>query len=257
MNPSISMASSPSVEQADDGPERESLGGIVGMGLGLMMILSVGITALFPAARDTDATSLMVASFGVEGALPYGLEPTRAVSFATGEQLVLLRDPDRPSEEGDAPRWLPSKSGAGWQIRFTQAKVKVETFDWSTVPVDTEGQPPIEAALAIFPAKTGKKVLQGQFHGLQFEDITRLPMAGKAVPVDAGHLPWGPFEAPYIQLRHYGRDASGPGFWDTLRVNLTVGSKARILYLRWPRGQAGSKDSAVELLAALPTDDPV
>lgn len=257
MNQSLPTTSDPSVEQADDGPERESLGGILGMGLGLMMILGVGITALFPTARDTDANSLMVASFGMEGALPYGLEPTRAVSFATGEQLVLLRNPDRSSEEGNAPRWLPSKSGAGWQIQFTQAKVKVETFNWSTIPVDAEGQPPIEVALALFPAKTGKKVVQSQFHGLQFEDITRLPMAGKTVPVDAGHLSWGPFEAPYIQLRHYGRDATGPGFWDTLRVNLTVGSKARILYLRWPRGQAGSKDSAVEVLAALPTNESV
>jgi hypothetical protein len=255
MNQSTPMSSGHATDQAD--PERESLGGIVAMGLGLMMILGVGVMALFPTARDTDAASLLSATFGVMGGLPYGLEPVRAVSFATGEHFVLLRDPARPSEEENAPRWLPSKSGAGWQIRFGKEKLKVETFDWSTIPVAEEGQPPVEVALALFPTKTAKKIVQAQFHGIHFEDVTRLPMAGKTVPVDAGHLDWGPFEAPYIHLRHYGRDATGPGFWDTLRVNLTSGSQARVLYLRWPRGQAGHKDRANELLAALPSEEPV
>lgn len=254
MNPSTPMSSDLSPEQVD--PAHESLGGIVGMGFGLLAILSVGVMTIFPTARDSDATMLLSESFGVDGGLPFGLEPTRAVSFATGEHLVLLNDPVRSSQEDNAPRWLPSKSGAGWQVRFTGAKVKAETFDWSTIPVVEAGRTPVEAALAFFPTKTGKKVVQGQFHGLHFEDITRLPMAGKTVPVDAGHLAWGPFEAPFIQLRHYGRDGTGPGFWDTLRVNLTVGSKVRILYLRWPRGQAGHKDRAAEFLGALPTDDP-
>ncbi|HIF41112.1 MAG TPA: hypothetical protein EYQ74_08435 [Planctomycetes bacterium] len=257
MNQNTSLTGSPSVEQTAQGPERESLGGIIVMGLGLMMILSVGVMALFPTARDTDAASLLSASFGIDGGLPFGLEPVRAVSFATGEQLVLFRDPDRSSEEANAPRWLPSKSGAGWQIRFTKAKVKKQVFDWSTIPVAEEGQPPAEAALALFSSKTAKKVVQAQFNGIHFEDVTQLPLAGKTVPVDAGHLDWGQFDAPYIHLRHYGRDATGPGFWDTLRVNLTSGSQARILYLRWPRGQAGHKDHALELLAALPTEEPV
>jgi len=255
MNQSTPVSSGHTAERAD--PERESLGGIVGMGLGLMMILSVGVMALFPTARDTDAASLLSATFGVMGDLPYGLEPVRAVSFATGEQLVLLRDPARSSEEDNAPRWLPSKSGATWQIRFGKEISKIETFDWSTIPVAKEGQPPVEVALALFPAKTAKKIVQAQFNGIHFEDVTQLPMAGKTVPVDAGHLDWGPFEAPYIQLRHYGRDATGPEFWDTLRVNLTSGSQARVLYMRWPRGQAGHKDRAIELLAALPAEEPL
>ena len=252
------MSADRSNEQGEHAPERESLGGVVGMGLGLVLIVGAGLMALFPLTRDTDAAQLLRESFGVQGDLPYGLKPVRAVAFATGERLVLLRDPERSRAEDHAPHWTPSKSGAEWRFSFTKSEdPKVETFDWSTIPVAGEGRAPVEVALAFFPLKTGRKVVESQFHSMHFEDITQLPKSGKTVPVDSGHLDWGPFEAPYIQLRHFGRDETGPGFWDTLRVNLTVGSKARILYLRWSRGQAGHRNCALEVLRALPTGEGV
>lgn len=233
--------------------QQESPGGVLGLGVGIAVIAAAALLPLIPLAGDLDPGEFLRTSFGVQGQLPHGLVPVRAVSFAGGEQVVLLRHPERSSLEHDAPQWeLPTKDKRGGFGRGSEHKKKPETFDWTVVPVVEDGGAPVEVALALFPTRKGAKVVESQFHGLGFEDATRLPKSGKTVPVDSGYLDWGSYEAPFIQLRHYGRDESGPGFWDTLRVNLTVESKARILYLRWPRGQAGHRDRASEILQVLP-----
>ena len=90
-----------------------------------------------------------------------------------------------------------------------------------------------------------------QFGSLRFKDFKRLDEAGERVPVDNGKLDWGGYEATFIRVRDFHRVHEEPTFTDTVRVNLTLGSRCCVLYLRWPRMLPGNSAGAEAFLAAL------
>ncbi len=223
-------------------PSRESPGGVLRMGCGLVVIVGALLFALLPQSSEADPQARLAECFELVGPVPFGFQPTRAILFGTGQEFILMGRGSGDGEIDSAPDWLPPQS-KGWGSYKGEAK-SVETFDWSSVEVDNGPNDPMEVAIGLFSGAKGSRAIQSQFAGVKYEDITRLPKNGQAVPVDSGRIRWGPYEAPFVLMRHFGRDADGPGFWDTLRVNLSVGSRLRVLYLRWGRGQAGGVEHA-------------
>ena len=94
-------------------------------------------------------------------------------------------------------------------------------------------------------------MLEGQFGALRFQDFKHISWDGAQVPVDSGEFLWAGYEAKYIRVRDFYRVEEKPTFTDTVRVNLTLGRDARVLYLRWPRGMPGDVESAEAFLAVL------
>jgi len=114
-------------------------------------------------------------------------------------------------------------------------------------PADT---PPVEVAYIWYPPKLAESVLEKQFSAVRFRDLKHLPKHGGDVPMDSGHLSWGRYDAGYVRHRHFRLVDEEPTFHDSLRINLTLGRQACVLYMRWPQGTPGHVAAAEELLAA-------
>ncbi len=122
---------------------------------------------------------------------------------------------------------------------------------WHTLAEGEAGRAPVEAALVWYPFERADEVLDKQFGRLRFKDFKHLDEAGERVPVDNGKLDWGGYEAPFIRVRDFHRVHKEPTFTDTVRVNLTLGQRCCVLYLRWPRTLPGSREGAEAVLAVL------
>jgi hypothetical protein len=235
-----------------EAPRRESVGGVLGVGFGLVLIAALVLAVVSQRARSLEPGPLLERWFEpVE--LPFGLVPVEAARQPGGETLLRLSDPDAPAEASRTP--LPRDAPPA-------------PVDWAGLEVGPEGTPPTEALLVTWPLRVAARQLDSLFAagagpmsrgggrggpmvpppGGGGDPLAGLgPQGGRRV-LERGDLPWGAFAAPYVLERSF---EPGGTFVDTLRVNLSTAREPLVLFLRWPRGLPASTERATDLLAVL------
>ena len=164
---------------------------------------------------------------------------------APGERLT---EPEPLAFEGNvAPKQKPShgRPSRSWDPR--------NQTEWKRVAMREAGKPPVEAAfLMVEGREKADALLLEQFGRIRFKDLEDVGGQGEAIPIDSGTIDWSGYEATWVHFRHYEltRDRT-PTCHDTLRVNLTTTTEARVLYLRWPRTYPGGGSAVEGWLSAL------
>jgi hypothetical protein len=232
-----------------DAPAREKPFAVLGLALGLLVVLTIYVAPLVGGARKIDGAAYLAAHFE-PAELPFGFAVTRAVALRDGRRVVVAGDPSAPPEVGvDVSDLAPE--GASDEEPAPLARGDSDREVWARLKEGEPGRPPRAIALVHYPLGRAGDVLRRQFGELQYKDLTHVDEDGEAVPVDSGYLTWGAYQANYVRLRHFAKDDGRPTFHDTLRVNLTVGERCWIAYLRWDPFLPGAKHAAEQLLRGL------
>lgn len=247
-----------------DEPRPVTVPALLGVALGLLVVLSAAAMLLRPKDGELgpEAGREMLAERFGELATPDGFEVRGARKLAGGQLQVTLAAPgEAPAEpaplpfEGNVAPKTKSKSMGGGRpgmggMGGWDPKNRTE---WDKLALREAGPGPVEVTfLFASKRKRAEALLDSQFGRARFKDIAHLRGEGEAVPIDSGRLDWGGFEATWVQLRHYQlTDDRVPTSHDTVRVNLTTGPEARVLYLRWPRTYPGGIEPVEAWLAAL------
>lgn len=225
---------------------------------------AVGLLAT-QSTRAVDPQATLAQWFEV-GELPAGLEPVEAQVLARGDVVVRLEhellhcpDPDCDSS-GDCEHFAPAREGRsvtspdpyGEEAPRNEPEEgkESEPFDWSTVPMGAAGSAPREVIVAEIPLEHARAELQQLFEFGQdlAGDWKSVPRSGGKRVLERGRLDWGELAAPFVLEREF---ENGGTFRDTLRVNLSSATTARILVARWSRGFPASRAPVQVLIAAL------
>jgi hypothetical protein len=241
-------------------PERESVLGVVGITLGVLLIVS-SIGALVMLGRSSpplDGEALLRERFARAGPFPFGLEIVGAERELDGREVVRLEG----SRGAAADLAIGPASADGGDARVA-GSVPARRIDWDALPVVAGGDP-ARAALVWFPRKSAERVLREQFTALRFDSGGMGPGGGGGSGKpgdppeapdpklqDGGTITWAGYAAPFVRLREFELEDGVPRFVESVRVNLTLGPHCCVLYLRWPHGEAGSREKSLEVLAAL------
>ena len=217
------------------------------LALGLLLVLSAATSFLVPGHREIDGPVWLESQFDAAQSLPFGLGIGRGIKFRTGETAVWLAGPSGPlSYELPA---VKSRSLSSYKKR--DSKKSKEPAPWGALDTGTECSAPLEAILIWYSKRRTQSILRSQFGMVEFKDVSELDPNRADAPVDSGRLNWYGYEPPFVQIRHFFKDAEELRFQDSMRINITLGDVACILYLRWAPGCKGSEEQAQELLSAL------
>ena len=239
-----------------DDPRPVSVPALLGIALGVLVVLAAAATLLRPMEGELGAEAGRAALEERFESLtaPDGFEVQGARRLPGGLLSVTLGGPGDAPEEPEplpfdgqvAPKSVKRSHGKSeWDPRNRTA--------WAELALREAGPGPIEVTLLFAgKRKRAEALLDTQFGHTRFKDIAHLRGEGEAVPIDSGRLDSRGYEATWVQLRHYQlTDDRVPTSHDTVRVNLTTGEEARVLYLRWPRTHPGGVEPAKAWLAAL------
>lgn len=105
----------------------------------------------------------------------------------------------------------------------------------------------------------GVRARKAAFTGLEYQELDKVDSKGEAALLDAGRKAWGPYEVPWVLVRHFRKDGERPTFHDTVRVDLTSGREAWLLHLAFPervRGSAAALDPFLAALQPMPPEPP-
>jgi hypothetical protein len=209
--------------------------------------------------------------FAMAQVTPLGLELSSAHQLGRHELYVTFRGAsDEPEQELDPlpfeGKVASDKGSRGRRGRRKDGTERPKT-EWEKLALRDKGPDPVEASfLFVEDKKKAEALLDSQFGRVKFKDFEDIPADGEVLPIDSGHLDWGDYEADWVHLRHYektdgkksGRKKANkvPTSHDTLRVNLTTGPEARVLYLRWARAVPGDVAAAETWLAAFQPREP-
>lgn len=275
------MSTAAGVESVASSParQRESVLGVIGVALG---VLALALTAggLYFLGRPSPppaAEELLAGRFARAGSFPFGLEVVGAERTLDGREVVRLEGPRAaafaPKEVREAEAPAPEAEG------------QPPPVDWNALPVVTGGAP-ARAALVWYPRSRAGAVLREQFTELRFDAARGFGgpggpsgpggsghgggggggpggpgrgMGGPGEPPEApppklqdgGTIPWAGYAAPYVRVREFELIDGVGRFVESVRVNLTLGAHCCVLYLRWPPGEAGDREGALTMLAAL------
>lgn len=234
---------------------RQSSATVLAVAVGLAAIAGAAVSLFRPGVTELDGPTLLAERFDVRAEPPFGLAVGEALRMANGEVHVVLAGPgsdaeDPPLPELDvAPDAAPDPAGDPAPAPPAGPPGPPRT-DWSKVPVGPEGSPPVEAAFVWYPRGTGEAVLRRQFAETRFRDVEHLFGEQEDMAVEMGEIEWGPYWASYVRTRHFRKVEGRPTFHETVRVNLSRGRSACVLYVRWGRGLPGSVEGAKAVLAA-------
>lgn len=252
-------------------PDRESVLGVIGITLGVVLIaISIGALAMLGRqSPPVDGEALLRERFARAGPFPFGLAVVGAERELGGREVLRLEGP-RGVEAALAESAARHERGAAGDTD-AGAAAPAPRIDWDALPVVTGGDP-ARAALMWFPRKSAERVLREQFTALRFDTGGRgpggpgggggsggggsgkpgePPKAPEAKLQDGGSITWAGYAAPFVRLREFELVDGVPRFVESVRVNLTLGLNCCVLYLRWPHGEAGSREKTLEVLAAL------
>lgn len=231
---------------------REKLSGVIAMGLGLLVVVTAVLALTVLRSTGIDGEALLGERFELSE-LPFELEVLDAFRLPQGEEVVILGDPEA----------VRGPDAAALDAKLAELSPEEPTpqpagdrddgeddakFDWGVLPMGAELTPPIELAFIWYPPSQGEKILERQFGRLEFKDLSQVDWDGGTVVVDSGPLDWGDYTTHFVRERVLARDDGRPVFHDTARVNLTLGTRCCVLYMRWPRGMPGSKQRIREVL---------
>lgn len=194
---------------------------------------AVGLLAT-QSTRAADPQATLEQWFEV-GELPAGFKLVEAQVLARGDVVVRI---ERDGAGEEAPRNTPEEGK------------DFEPFDWSTVPVGAADTAPRELIVAEIPLEHARAELRELFEfGSDLAgDWKSVPRSGGRRVLERGRLDWGELAAPFVLEREF---ENGGTFRDTLRVNLSSATTARILVARWSRGFPASRAPVQVLIAAL------
>lgn len=231
-----------------DTPVRESVGGVLGVGLGLVLIAGCALALFQAGSEELDARAVLEEDFML-GELPFGLELERALRFTSGETVVVLTDGSELVVEPE-PLTAAEGSGADEEPAEAPALDALEPeIDWAGLPEGEAGTPPARVFLVRYNAGGARRALSRQFRGLEWQELSEIEATGGGAIVEGGRLPWGEFAADFVRERRF--RAEPPRFQDQLRANLATPERYWILYAYWPEGRPGSKEPIEALLQAL------
>jgi len=238
--------------------------GIVMVSIGLVFVVAaVGMMFTLRTA-PLDGAALLAERFEYETA-PWGFEPTEALRLQQGEEMVVLADPDyeppavddsqpeRESAEGE-------RSGGGGppggdrrgRGRGRRGGGSVGSVDsgagWDKLADGEAGTRPYEVAFVWYPLRMAEDLLKRQFIQVNFSDTRSVDWGGGSVVVDSGELDWFGYAARYVRERHFKWQAGEQTYHDAMRVNLTIGNRCCVAYMRWRDGAVGDKQVVEELL---------
>ena len=107
---------------------------------------------------------------------------------------------------------------------------------------------PWQLSLVRYPESSAEAVLKKQFGRISFEDLSQISEKGGETAMDTGHLVWAGYRLPWVRTRFFRKVDGEATFHDSLRVNLTRGRHALVLYARWRVGQQGDPAQLQEAL---------
>lgn len=196
-----------------DARPRESAGGIVGVGVGLLVLLVlVGLT-LAPGGQPLEGTELVGEVFAAEP-LPEGLAVTEGRKLPGGTRVARL------SIGADSP-WAAGGAGPRELLLAVYRK-----------PASADGQ------FQDLGRADGKKLAEWR-ESMDFD---------LRVPLEKGWLEFGDWEAAVVRERQFHRD----GRWnDAARVNLSQLGFGCVLFAEWPDEVESDEVQLVPLLEAL------
>lgn len=231
------MSSSAPATQAP----RESVGGAIGVLLGLLLLAAAAWFALRPAAREMDGEALLAQAFA-RGALPFGLEVRGAAALPGGELVVSLAPPDVELGEGLARIEEPAGP----------APIEGAKVDWASAVSLAEGGPPERVLLVRLPRGRAEAERRRHFEEVRFRSLEDLGPTGGRAPLEREVLPWHGLAARAVRERRYRLEEGRPTFRDSVRVDLARPGRAWMLVAIWPPRAGSSLAPVRELLAALP-----
>jgi hypothetical protein len=259
---------------AEGRQESESISGVLGLALGLALIgCAFWSFSSSSHAEILDGDELLSERFEFE-ALPFGFEALEAFRLTGGEEIVLLRDPDAepldiavPIEalfeggggDGGGDEWS-DRGGRGGRGRGRGGRGgghggggdgEKKDNVWSKLEEGEAGHSPSEMVIAWYEYDDAEAVLKRQFSGARYGDISDVSDKGGRLVVDSGEVNWGAYSTFFLRERVFRKVDDVPGFYDTMRVNLTLGTRCCVLYAIWAPGRLGSKESISEALRHL------
>lgn len=214
------------------GGQRESRGGVIAVGVGLVLAAVALVTLFTNRPREADPVELLAEDFEI-GELPPGFSLERGLRLSGDERIVLIRGPV-PLDEDPPRRVEPS--------------AEEEAPDWAALPEGPRGTPPARVLLLGTPRTGAQAALDRAFRKVEWKDLADLGREGGRTAVDGGKLEWAGLSADWIRERLF--EPAGT-FRDEVRVNLTAGSRCWILHAIWPRGLPGDTEPLRGLLDAL------
>lgn len=240
----------------ESGIRSESTGAVFGIGIGLAVILLAVLSVLGMQPRALEGSTWLATRLVLPPDVPGSLEYAETLQFVNGQTVVVLRDPSSPDE----PEADPKPKSPGFRFGDSRKKSMGDwgepKVDWSGLADGVAGGEPVEVAFAGYTAKGSKKALEGLFSGARYKAVEEVGNSGGEMPVAMGYLQWHGYEANYVHARQFEKVSGEPAFHDTVRVNLTVGARALVLFARWPRGQIGDVDAVESILASYAPREP-
>ena len=240
----------------ENGIRRESIAAVFGIGVGLVVILLAVLSVLGLKPGTREGSAWLATQLVLPPDAPGSLEYAETLQFINGQTVVVLRDPSSPDEPEADPKPKPPSFSFGDRRKKSMGDWGGPKVDWSALPDDVAGGAPVEVAFAGYTAKRSKKALEGLFSGARYKSLEEIGGSGGEMPVAMGYLDWHGYEANYVHARQFEKVSDEPAFHDTVRVNLTVGPEALVLFARWPRGQVGDVGEVESILASYAPREP-
>ncbi|MFT5052968.1 MAG: hypothetical protein ACI8QZ_004406 [Chlamydiales bacterium] len=255
---------------------RETPAAVFAVALGLFLIAVSAVAMFLVRLPEVDGAALLDERFAAHD-LPVGMEVVDAIQLVRGEEVVVLSDPAIWSEGRASERlvWDPitkkqeaerGKSFGGGSERGGRGSSRrgggghggghggpgtgadFKMMDWSSVEAGEAGQDPWEVAFVWYPRKLAEKVLNTQFGSRGFDDLRFIGTGGGKATVALGSVAWAGYDTHYVIERQFAMVDDEKAFRDTLRVNLSLGTRGCVLYARWAAGVPGSIDTVSTLL---------
>ena len=250
--------------EASDGAPPRSGWAILLSTLGLLMLAGFGFAVMQrsdPARSLADVLGGEIEAPG-EDAWPFGLQPLSVQKLRDGRLVALLGKPDDlpPLDEMGAVGGGGSNEGAGgggrdWRSRRFGGGGMSGKFNpnssWIQLPPGEVGHDPWQVAIVRYPKSQAESVLDRQFARVSFQDLSQISEQGGETALDNGYVVWGGYRLPFVRTRHFRKEDGKPVFHDSIRVNMTRGQTAIVLYARWKPGAMGQIEPVEAILDRL------
>lgn len=215
-------------------PKRASGWTIVAGAAVLVLLAFLGAFLVLRRTEPIDGRAALLEAFGASE-LPAGFEVVNAKKLPSGARLVVLR------AAGAVPE--PALADAAPAVEKDAPK-----FDWTKVPLGSEGAPPSEIAFLLVDPMDAKRSLDAAFGREGLQDTLSLGNEGGRVLGEAGKTDWKGFDARWVLVREF---SPGPSFRDVVRLDASVESVAVLATAAWKRGERGSLAALETALAPL------
>ncbi len=217
-----------------EGPRPAGAGAIVGIAVGLMLCAALATWLYLSRGGAIDGAAQLEAAFGVRS-LGTRYTITEARELPSGARLVILDDPNAPSE--------PTNEAETGAKAGTEPRV-----EWAKVPVPASEAWPRRVVFTFPKSSSGQAAVDAFFREGQWKDLADLGEEGGQVLVKSDKLAWRTFDARWLHERAYVRPAT---FRDAVRIDLSQPERPCVMTALWSRGEAASQASLQALLAQL------